>query len=56
VLDAGGEEVDTVDLQSGSYVLLCFVNDRSGGPPHVIKAKMIQRSRFPRAPVMDPDP
>jgi hypothetical protein len=47
VLDAGGKEVDTVELQSGSYALLCFVNDRSGGPPHVIKAKMIQEVKVP---------
>jgi hypothetical protein len=47
VLDAGGKEVDTVELQSGSYALLCFVTDRSGGPPHVIKAKMIQEVKVP---------
>jgi hypothetical protein len=29
------------------YALLCFVNDRSGGPPHVIKAKMIQEVKVP---------
>jgi hypothetical protein len=47
VLDAGGKEVDTVELQSGSYALLCFINDRSGGPPHVVKAKMIQEVKVP---------
>ena len=42
VLDAGGKQVETVELQSGSYALLCFLSDRAGSPPHVIKAKMIQ--------------
>ena len=42
VLDSGGKEVDTVELKSGSYALLCFLTDRAGSPPHVIKAKMIQ--------------
>ena len=42
VLDAGGRQVETVELQSGSYALLCFLSDRAGSPPHVIKAKMIQ--------------
>jgi hypothetical protein len=47
VLDTGGKEVETVELQSGSYALLCFLTDRAGGPPHVIKAKMIQEVRVP---------
>jgi hypothetical protein len=47
VLDSGGKEVDTVELRSGSYALLCFVADRAGGPPHVIKAKMIQEVKVP---------
>jgi hypothetical protein len=42
VLDSGGKQVETVQLQSGSYVLMCFLSDRSGGPPHVLKAKMIR--------------
>ena len=42
VLDSGGKEVDTVELKSGSDALLCFLTDRAGSPPHVIKAKMIQ--------------
>jgi hypothetical protein len=42
VLDKGGKQVETVELQSGSYALMCFITDREGSPPHVIKAKMIQ--------------
>jgi hypothetical protein len=47
VLDSGGKEVDTVELTSGSYALLCFLNDRAGGPPHLIKAKMLQEVKVP---------
>ena len=42
VLDTGGKQVETVELQSGSYALMCFITDREGSPPHAIKAKMIQ--------------
>ena len=37
----------TVELQSGSYALLCFLTDRAGGPPHVVKAKLIQEVKVP---------
>ena len=47
VLDAGGKQVETVELQSGSYALLCLLSDRAGSPPHVIKAKMIQEVKVP---------
>ena len=47
VLDAGGKQVETVELQSGSYALLCFLSDRAGSPPHVIKAKMLQEVTVP---------
>jgi hypothetical protein len=47
VLDSGGKEVDTVELKSGSYALLCFLSDRAGSPPHVIKAKMLQEVNVP---------
>jgi hypothetical protein len=42
VLDRGGKQVETVELQSGSYALMCFITDRAGSPPHAIKAKMLQ--------------
>jgi hypothetical protein len=47
VLDKGGKQVDTLELTSGSYALLCFITDRAGSPPHVIKAKMIQEVKVP---------
>jgi len=42
VLDTQGRQIDTFMLESGSYVFACFVTDRQGGPPHAIKANMIQ--------------
>ena len=47
VLDKGGSQVATITLESGSYALLCFITDREGSPPHVIKAKMIQEVKVP---------
>ena len=47
VLNSGGKEVDTVELQSGTYALLCFLGDRAGSPPHVVKAKMLQEVTVP---------
>jgi hypothetical protein len=47
VLDRGGKQIETVELQSGSYALLCFLTDRAGSPPHLIKAKMIQEVKVP---------
>jgi len=47
VLDKGGKQVDTLEPTSGSYALLCFITDRAGSPPHVIKAKMIQEVKVP---------
>ena len=38
VLDGGIEQVVDVDLKKpGKYALLCFIQDRRGGPPHVMK-------------------
>ena len=33
VLDGGGEQVTELTFAPGSYLLLCFVNDRAGGYP-----------------------
>lgn len=40
VLDAGGEQIDGLELEAGSYALLCFITDRAGGPPHVAKGML----------------
>jgi hypothetical protein len=37
VVDGGIRQSVALDLEPGKYVLLCFVPDREGGPPHVAK-------------------
>ena len=37
VIDGGDSQSIEVELQEGKYALLCFVPDRAGGPPHVVK-------------------
>ena len=33
-----GEQVTDIELkQPGTYALICFIQDRKGGPPHVMK-------------------
>ncbi len=32
----------TLDLKAGDYVMLCFINDKAGGPPHFTKG-MLQK-------------
>jgi uncharacterized cupredoxin-like copper-binding protein len=40
VHDPGTSEVATINLKAGDYVMLCFINDRSGGPPHFTKGML----------------
>jgi hypothetical protein len=47
VIERGANEVETLELQSGTYVFACFITDREGGPPHAIKANMIQEVKVP---------
>lgn len=37
VLDGGRSQSVEVELTDGTYALVCFVPDRAGGPPHVVK-------------------
>lgn len=37
VVDGGENQSVELDLEAGRYVLLCWVPDRKGGPPHVAK-------------------
>lgn len=37
VIDGGIEQNITLDLKAGRYAVLCFLNDRDGGKPHVAK-------------------
>ncbi len=42
IIDPGHSEVATISLEKGDYAFVCFMSDRSGGPPHVAKG-MIQQ-------------
>ncbi len=38
VIDGGVEQVTEIEAKKpGKYALLCFITDRNGGPPHVMK-------------------
>jgi hypothetical protein len=37
VLEGGGSQLVSLDLEPGRYALLCFITDRQGGPPHALK-------------------
>jgi hypothetical protein len=37
VIEGGAKQSLEVELDAGRYALLCFVPDRKGGPPHVVK-------------------
>jgi hypothetical protein len=37
VIEGGESQVLDLDLEPGSYALLCFITDRQGGPPHAVK-------------------
>ena len=40
VLTPGQQQVVDVTLAKGDYVVLCFLNDRAGGPPHFTKGML----------------
>jgi hypothetical protein len=43
VLDGGDSQVVTIDLRDpGKYAFYCFISDRQGGPPHVVKGMVDQ--------------
>jgi len=47
ILEGGDSQVVQLDLKkSGDYVLLCFISDREGGPPHAVKG-MIASTQVP---------
>ena len=37
VIEGGESQLVELDLKPGRYVLLCFITDRQGGPPHAVK-------------------
>ncbi len=42
VTGPGQAQVVSLTLDQGSYVFLCFINDRTGGPPHFTKGMLQQ--------------
>jgi len=37
VLEGGTSQITELDLSAGKYAFVCFISDRAGGPPHVVK-------------------
>jgi plastocyanin len=42
VQQPGGQQVTDVTLVKGDYVVLCFLSDKTGGPPHFLKGMVKQ--------------
>lgn len=42
VLEGGDAQVAQLELQPGKNVLVCFVTDRDGGPPHVVEGMIAE--------------
>lgn len=43
VLDGGAKQVTQLELaKPGKYALLCFIQDRAGGPPHIAKGMIAE--------------
>ncbi len=42
VIDGGERQVVDLELKKGDYVMVCFIQDRKGGPPHVAKGMVSQ--------------
>ncbi|MCA1691222.1 MAG: hypothetical protein LC733_03110 [Actinobacteria bacterium] len=40
VIDRGESIVTDLRLTRGTWILACFINDRTGGPPHVTKGML----------------
>jgi hypothetical protein len=35
VIDGGVKQIVNIPMEAGKYALVCFINNRAGGPPHV---------------------
>jgi plastocyanin len=42
IVDGGQTVVQEMDLEAGRYVLICFVPDREGGPPHIARGMVAE--------------
>jgi len=37
VIEGGETQLVDLELEPGTYVMMCFISDRQGGPPHAVK-------------------
>jgi hypothetical protein len=44
VIEGGDRQSFEIELKDGKYALLCFIPDRAGGPPHVVKGMISEAS------------
>jgi plastocyanin len=42
VIDGGESQVTDLTLQKGKYAVVCFIQDRAGGPPHAVKGMVAE--------------
>jgi hypothetical protein len=42
ISEGKGKQVVNLDLKKGKYALACFIPDRQGGPPHVVKGMVAE--------------
>jgi len=42
VIDGGIEQVTDLELKKGKYAMICFIQDRKGGPPHVMQGMLTE--------------
>jgi len=42
VIDGGIEQVTDLELKKGKYAMICFIQDRKGGPPHVMQGMIAE--------------
>lgn len=40
VIEGGESQLTEFDLEPGKYALVCFITDRQGGPPHMVKGML----------------
>ncbi len=41
-LEPATKQVTELELKPGKYALVCFANDRNGGPPHIAKGMVVE--------------
>jgi hypothetical protein len=43
-MDGGVSQIVDANLEPGSYAFFCFISDKTGGPPHVVKGMVSEVS------------